>query len=220
MAKYVCSICGYIYDEQKQKVKFNDLPTEWKCPLCGASKSDFVKQEEVFKPSTEKSEKKTVVDNKPTLSEKRELTSGELNVLCTNLAKGCEKQYMDEESALFMQIADFYKKRIDRADNKTFVDIIALLNKDTSVNYVQSFEVAKTEGDRGALRVLTWSEKVTKIVSSLLSRYKQEGTAFLQNHKIFVCEICGFIYVGDEAPEICPICKVPRLKIHEVGGAE
>ena len=41
--KYQCSICGYIYDDDKEEIKFEDLPDDWKCPLCGAPKSLFNK---------------------------------------------------------------------------------------------------------------------------------------------------------------------------------
>ncbi len=41
IAKWVCTICGYVYDGD---VPFEDLPDDWKCPLCGAPKSAFVKQ--------------------------------------------------------------------------------------------------------------------------------------------------------------------------------
>ncbi len=41
MAKYRCKICGYIYDDEKEKVKFEDLPDDWTCPLCGESKEMF-----------------------------------------------------------------------------------------------------------------------------------------------------------------------------------
>ena len=40
--RYICSVCGYIYDEEKEKIPFAELPEDWKCPLCGAAKSDFV----------------------------------------------------------------------------------------------------------------------------------------------------------------------------------
>ena len=46
MAKYKCSICGHIYDEDIEKVKFNDLDDSWTCPLCGAPKSLFELVEE------------------------------------------------------------------------------------------------------------------------------------------------------------------------------
>ncbi|MCI2068630.1 MAG: rubredoxin [Bacilli bacterium] len=41
--KWVCKICGYIYDDAKEKIKFVDLPDTWLCPLCKHPKSDFEK---------------------------------------------------------------------------------------------------------------------------------------------------------------------------------
>ena len=41
MNKYVCELCGYIYDEEAEGTKFEDLPEDWVCPLCGASKDMF-----------------------------------------------------------------------------------------------------------------------------------------------------------------------------------
>ena len=40
--KYVCTICGYVYDPaQNDGVAFEDLPSDWVCPLCGAGKDAF-----------------------------------------------------------------------------------------------------------------------------------------------------------------------------------
>ena len=36
MASYICAVCGEIYDEEKEGVKFSDLPDDWRCPKCGA----------------------------------------------------------------------------------------------------------------------------------------------------------------------------------------
>jgi len=44
--KYRCSICGHIYDEEKEGVKFADLPEDWKCPICKQPKSKFEPVEE------------------------------------------------------------------------------------------------------------------------------------------------------------------------------
>ena len=41
MAKYRCEMCGHIYDEEQESVKFKDLPEDWVCPVCGAPKSLF-----------------------------------------------------------------------------------------------------------------------------------------------------------------------------------
>lgn len=43
MNKYVCELCGYIYDEEAEGTKFEDLSEDWVCPLCGASKDMFKK---------------------------------------------------------------------------------------------------------------------------------------------------------------------------------
>lgn len=42
--KYVCSICGYVYDPAEHDgVAFEDLPSDWKCPRCKQSKDKFNK---------------------------------------------------------------------------------------------------------------------------------------------------------------------------------
>ena len=51
MDKYVCTVCGWIYDPEKgdpdgnikSGTKFEDIPEDWVCPVCGASKSEFEK---------------------------------------------------------------------------------------------------------------------------------------------------------------------------------
>lgn len=39
--KYVCKMCGYVYDDAVEEVKFEDLPDDWVCPLCGVGKDEF-----------------------------------------------------------------------------------------------------------------------------------------------------------------------------------
>ena len=36
--------------------------------------------------------------------------------------------------------------------------------------------------------------------------------------KKFVCSICGYVYEGEKAPDICPICKAPASKFVEQSG--
>jgi flavin reductase (DIM6/NTAB) family NADH-FMN oxidoreductase RutF/rubredoxin len=40
--KYKCAVCGYIYNEEEENVKFSDLPETWICPVCGSEKSEFI----------------------------------------------------------------------------------------------------------------------------------------------------------------------------------
>lgn len=39
--KYVCRICGYVYDPAVEGIPFKDLPDSYACPVCGAPKADF-----------------------------------------------------------------------------------------------------------------------------------------------------------------------------------
>ncbi len=49
MKKYVCNICGWVYDEAigdpdngiEAGTAFEDLPDDFVCPLCGVGKDDF-----------------------------------------------------------------------------------------------------------------------------------------------------------------------------------
>ena len=36
--------------------------------------------------------------------------------------------------------------------------------------------------------------------------------------KKFVCTVCGYVHEGNEAPEFCPVCKVPASKFNEMAG--
>ncbi len=221
MKRYVCLICGYIYDEAVQKVKFSDLPQDWKCPLCGAPKSAFseVKENvakapvEVKAEPPEKNEK--VSDTKMDLDMK-ELSFGELSALCSNLAKGCEKQYLTEESGLFMQLADYYKSKMILPDDTDFTSLLKLANQNLNEELSVADAEAQKASDRGAKRVLLWNRKVTTMLKALLERYEKEGDSMLENTNVYVCEICGFIYIGDTPPAICPVCKVPSFKILQV----
>ncbi len=52
MKKYVCDICGYVYDPTKgdldngvnPRTAFEDLPDDWICPTCGAGADSFSPQ--------------------------------------------------------------------------------------------------------------------------------------------------------------------------------
>ena len=87
---------------------------------------------------------------------------------------------------------------------------------DLSAGYPYANSAALEASDRGALRALAWSEKVTRMLQSLLTRYQAEGERMLENTGVFVCSVCGFVYVGDVPPEICPVCKVPSWKFDRV----
>lgn len=51
MSRYVCNICGYIYDPEAGDSEggiapgtpFEDIPDDWVCPECGVTKDQFTR---------------------------------------------------------------------------------------------------------------------------------------------------------------------------------
>lgn len=213
MSRWVCSICGYVYDEEKEGKPFRDLPDNWTCPLCGADKGAF-SQEKGAEPVAPQAPIELRGDMK-------ELSTGELAAVCSNLARGCEKQYREREAALFKELADYFAAAAPAAEGATMDALLERIQNDLQEGYPALSAEAKAAGDRGTQRICVWGEKVTRILDSLISRYRREGEAFLAHTQVWVCTVCGFIYVGDNAPELCPVCKVPAWKFEKVeGGVE
>ena len=208
--KYICQICGYVYDDAKEKVPFAELPDDWKCPLCGAAKSDF-------KPEANGDEKKVVTAMEPMEADLEKLSAGQLAALCSNLARGCEKQYKQEEADLFKQLADYFTAVVPAVNDASVEKLAKELQTDAE-NYAAVRATADANADRGAARVCVWGEKVTRMLSSLVNRYLNEGEAMLKDTNIWVCTTCGFVYIGDTPPELCPVCKVPDWKFEKIEG--
>lgn len=213
MKKYRCKICGYIYDEAVEKVRFQDLPDDWKCPLCGAPKDMFEEvQEEVKEASQEVINE--MVENLEEEDDLRELTPYELAFLCSNFAKGCEKQYLFEEQALFEKLADYYRQQ-DHMMETSMTEVSSLVKEEQEM-LQKAMSAAQEQKDRGAQRILTWAGKTSLMIDGILRTYQEKGSTYLENSKIWVCDICGFVYIGDTPPKVCPVCKVPSFKILEV----
>ncbi len=208
--KYVCPICGYVYDDAE--IPWAELPETWKCPLCGAPKADFAPKE------APKPAEPAPAAPLPENTELRELNAIEISVLCSNLAKGCEKQYQTEQAAAFQTLADWFQSRAQRPADASFDTLLEKVSENLRSDYPAVNAIAHQHADRGAQRALTWSEKVSMILKSLLQRYALEGDRMTAHPGVWVCTICGFVYIGDELPEVCPVCKVPNRKFERIGG--
>ena len=103
MKQYICTVCGYIHETE------GELPDDFKCPICGAGKDAFVLKEE-----TAKAEE---ILEKP--HTEKELSPMEMSIICSNLARGCEKQYMPEESESFRKLAEFFRQKAEPVSRDT-----------------------------------------------------------------------------------------------------
>ncbi len=215
MGRYICTVCGYDYDQADGDpsrgiapgTRWEDLPEDWVCPICGADKSMFVP------------EGGAETAGRPSEPGRGSGANGEENdmlvnsVVCSNLARGCAKQYLEEESGLFARLADYFESRAEpRGDLES---LAGMISEDAQTGYALALDAARKAGDRGAQRALTWGEKVSRIQGGLLEKYRKQGDKALEG-KVFVCEACGFIFVGDAPPAICPVCKVPAFKFNQV----
>ena len=204
MSKWICQICGYVYDEEKEGIPFSLFPDSWVCPLCGASKASFAPEGGA--------EEKPQAPAPVIQEEMEELSPGILAAVRSNLARGCEKQYLPEQEQKFRELAEFFRAEADPAPEASTEKLLEQLEWDLSAGYPYANGTALERADRGALRALVWSEKVTRMLQSLLRRYQSEGERMLAHSGVYVCSVCGFVYVGDAPPELCPVCKVPGWK--------
>lgn len=216
MSVYVCTICGYVFDESagasdigiSAGTKWESLPSDWKCPICSAPKSAFEKKEEsVSEPAAESTAE---------IVKTAGYTAGELSDIFSNLAKGAEKQCLPEEQKLLTRLADYYLSKRSIEQKTDIKGLRNALETDIAGRLKSGMEASVSVSDRGSMRVLTWAKKVSAMDQSILDEYEQKGDAMLKDTKLWVCSICGFVYVGDVPPEICPVCKVPSFKILEM----
>lgn len=226
MRKFKCSVCGFIYDEElgipekgvNPGTKWDDLPDDWKCPWCGAPKSAFKEiniQTEEIKTEVVREDEAEEVLQKDSL---REVSFKEAKAICTNLAKGCDKQYLSRECELFNDLAEYFNSKIGVSEDNRFNELFNKVSADLERDYPKIKELCEVNNDRGTLRAVTWGEKASFVLKSILERYNNEGSSILENLNVYVCDICGFIYIGKASMEVCPICKVPSLKILQIKG--
>ena len=78
-------------------------------------------------------------------------------------------------------------------------------------------EFAKVAREEGFENIAVMFEGVAKIEKSHEERYKkllsniENNEVFKKNEeKIWICRNCGHIHIGNDAPEICPVCSHPK----------
>lgn len=199
MKEYICTVCGYLHKTD------GELPQDFICPLCGAGRDAFKLKEE--------NNAQTAIEKSHT---EKELSAMEMSIICSNLARGCEKQYLPKESENFKKLSEFFRSKAQPEDMASYEKLLELIEQDLSSGFPYGNIVAGKQPDRGALRCQVWAEKVTRMLQSLLLRYRTEGDKMLENTGVYVCTVCGFVYVGNEPPKLCPVCKVPDWKFEKV----
>ena len=133
-----------------------------------------------------------------------------LSAVFSNLAKASEKQQFYEDAERYGKLAGLLAGDADR--DGTMESLRSEIARDIEDGYPALQAAGGEAGDRGVLRAVKWGEKVTTSQRALVDRFATKGEELLEGRKLFVCEACGFIYLGDDPPEICPVCKAPSTR--------
>ena len=139
MEKYICTVCGFVYDEAQgiPDAAFRLVPNGKTCRKTGyvrfaATKDEFEQEESA--PAAPVVEKKAASDVAST-ENVRELTPLEISALCTNLARGCEKQYKPAEAESFMTLAAFFKSAAPSAQDPAFDQLLTRIEEDLTEGF-------------------------------------------------------------------------------------
>ena len=92
---------------------------------CGAGK-------DAFKPKEEKTASQEVLE-KPHVD--KELSPMEMSIICSNLARGCEKQYLPQQADDFRKLAEFFRSKAAPVEEASTAKLLDLIEQDLSVGY-------------------------------------------------------------------------------------
>ena len=209
MAKWKCTVCGYIHE--------GDEPPE-SCPLCGVPADQFVRVEETPTPKSPYAGTKTERNL-------LEAFAGESQARnkYTYFASVAKKAGFEQIAALFLQTAENEKEHAklwfkalggigDTAEN--LLHAAEGENAEWTDMYERMAREAEEEGFTelaAQFRGVAAIEKAHEERFRALLRNVESGTVFEKaGITIWECRNCGHIVVGVAAPDVCPVCNHPQ----------
>ena len=213
--KYICSICGYVYDETSEGTAFADLPDSWSVRSAGLQRICSAPRRKLKQRLNRHIRIPQLPDHLSMsiriMPEKICISSPPENFPpCARIWPGDARNSTKMKKPVCFARLPLTSRRLHRTEpDGDLTHLLSLFENDLTIGYPAVQSAAQTTGDRGTQRVCVWGQKVTVILNSLVQRYQREGSAFLRNTQIWVCSVCGFAYVGDTPPELCPYAKFP-----------
>ncbi len=206
MAKWVCSVCGYVHEGNE--------PPE-KCPVCRQPAEKFTKIEEKKNPYSGTKTEKNLLEAFAGESQARNKY--------TYFASVAKKAGYEQIAALFLQTAENEKEHA-----KLWFKALGGIG-DTAENLLHAAEGENAEWTDMYVRMAKEAEEEGFIelaaqfrgVAEIEKRHEERYRALLKNVEsaevfkksgvtVWECRNCGHVVVGTEAPEICPVCKHPQ----------
>jgi len=206
MAKWVCTVCGYIHEGEQ--------PPE-QCPICRQPAEKFKKVEE----------KKNPYSGTKTEKNLWEAFAGESQARnkYTYFASVAKKAGYEQIAALFLQTADNEKEHA-----KLWFKALGELG-DTAENLLHAAEGENAEWTDMYERMAREAEEEGfsalaaqfRGVAAIEKMHEERYRALLKNVEtmevfrksgvvMWECRNCGHVVVGTSAPEVCPVCNHPQ----------
>lgn len=211
MAKWKCTVCGYIHEGPN--------PPE-KCPVCKQGADKFTKlDEEIAAP------KKSKYAGTKTEANLKEAFAGESEARnkYTFFASIAKKAGYEQMAALYLETADQEKEHAKLWFNElhdisspedNLIAAAAGENYEWTDMYVRMAREAREEGFEELAVKFEYVAKVEaaheKRYQKLLAHLKAGNTFKTEAPLGWKCRNCGYIHVGEDAPEVCPTCKHPK----------
>jgi len=215
---YRCKICGYVYEGDV-------LPDDFICPICKHGASDFVKIEENETPKNEGKMQTMELKGSKTAENLAYAFAGESQARnkYTYFASAAKKEGYEQIAAIFEQTANNEKEHAKlwfkhlNGIGTTMENLLAAAageHEEWTEMYKNFADVARQEGFES---LAIQFEKVADIEKRHEERYRKLA-ANLEQGEVFVkvgenrweCRNCGHIYIGKEAPKVCPVCQHPQ----------
>ena len=208
MAKWTCTVCGYVHNE--------DIADDYKCPVCKAPKAKFVKAEEP---------KKNPYAGTKTEQNLWTAFAGESQARnkYTYFASVAKKAGYEQIAAIFQQTADNEKEHA-----KLWFKALGELGN-TEENLLHAAEgenyewtdmyatFAKEADEEGFHELAEQFRGVAAIEKSHEDRYRallnnvEQKTVFEKSGvTVWECRNCGHMVIGTKAPDKCPVCNHPQ----------
>lgn len=207
MVKYRCTVCGYIHE--------GELSADFKCPICKAPASSFVKIEE----KTE-----TVNRYKGTKTEKNleEAFAGESQARnkYTYFANVASREGYDQLAEIFLKTARneqeharIWYEELGHINNtaENLKAAAAGENYEWTDMYARFAKEAEEEGfsDLAARfrRVAAIEKSHEERYLKLLKNVEMQQVFAKSEETMWECRVCGHLVIGKKAPTVCPVCK-------------
>lgn len=210
MEKWKCTVCGYIHE--------GPLPADFKCPVCKAPASKFVKIEDTAPAKNPYAGTKTEQNLKEAFAGESQARNK-----YTFFAAVAQQAGFEQIAALFLQTADN-----EREHAKLWFKALGELGN-TAENLLHAAEGESYEWTEMYARMAKEADEEGfhdlaeqfRGVAAVEKRHEERYRALLKNvetKKVFEksgvtlweCRNCGHVTASEKAPDVCPVCKYPQ----------